>query len=143
MDRMIALLPNPWQFQQWGHSMFKTLTAGAAAALLFAPAALAQAVTSQEVMEAQVAMANRVEAYISERALFYGLNHDTQVYCKVRMYMDTALHPKNGAVPLGVNYNEIRDRITLNLVIGMREAFEKTHMALCLANAKNTFDAAR
>lgn len=85
---------------------------------------------------AQIEMLQRVSEAVNEHANRLGLGQDVITYCRIELSRKTDQFPQNGSIPFSVNYNQIPDQQTLNLVISGRESYEKMFMSLCLSRAK-------
>ena len=85
-------------------------------------------------------MLNRVSSEIDAYAERIGIDHDFVTYCRTEMNIRTDGLPDDGSIPFGIQYSEIFDKDELNLIIEVREAYERSFMMLCLANAKNALD---
>jgi hypothetical protein len=104
--------------------------------------ALAEPVAESDVQIAQLDMLNRISEATIQYAEKISLDDSYITYCKSELYLKTYQHPPNGYVHFGINYGEITDSERLNLVINSREAYEKSFIILCLANAKNILNEA-
>lgn len=93
-----------------------------------------------DVSKAQTDMHARVSVAVDQHASRLGLSRDVVSYCRTELNAHTDTYPKNGAYPFGVNYNELKTQDDLNLVISLRESYEKTYMRLCLSRAKRDLD---
>lgn len=121
----------------------RTLSVAAFVSLCSVPA-IAEPVTEAMVQKAQDEMISRVSEAAARYARQISLDQAYVSHCNGELYLKTYQHPANGYIPFGVNYNEIRDSERLNLVISSREAYEKSFLILCLANAKSALrEAAR
>jgi hypothetical protein len=60
-------------------------------------------------------------------------------YCQQELILHTYSYPKDGHYHFGVNYNEVKDKKQLDMIIASRESYETKYVLLCLANIKNTF----
>ena len=114
----------------------------ASLAFIFCSPGFCEPITSAQVQKAQVEMLNRVDVSVKLFAEKVKIEPWYISYCKSQMNLETVSYPKNGVIPLGVDYSMINDSERLELVIGHREAFETGYMQLCLANAKNALNAA-
>ncbi len=90
---------------------------------------------------AQGEMYSRVDAAVTAFARRIGAGNDLLDYCWLELHLHTRQHPVDGFIPFGVNYNNIRSQTKLNLVIVMRETYERTYLSLCIARAKRDLDA--
>ncbi|MGH8467551.1 MAG: hypothetical protein ACREVY_00700 [Gammaproteobacteria bacterium] len=106
-------------------------------ALCFVKPAAAEPVTQGQVDKAQGEMIKRVSDAVARYAKQINVDAAYVSYCDGELYLKTHAHPANGYIPFGVNYRDIKDSERLELVISSREAYEKSFMTLCLANAKN------
>ena len=109
------------------------------AALLIAAPAHAQ-ISQPDVGKAQGAMLTRVQKSVDRFLTAYKLDSMYAGYCRIQMALDTR-HEADGSIPFGVNYLEIKDRDTLNIVISAREVYETAYLKLCLSKALKTLDA--
>lgn len=111
---------------------------------IFSAPVVAEPVSEETVQRVQGEMMNRVSEAAARYARQISLDQTYVSYCNGELYLKTYQHPANGYIPFGVNYNEIRDSERLSLVLSSREAYEKSYLILCLANAKNALrEAAR
>jgi hypothetical protein len=90
--------------------------------------------------KAQTEMHARVSVVVDQHASRLGLPRDVVSYCRTELNHHTETFPKNGSYPFGVNYNELKTQEDLDLVIALRESYEKTYMRLCLSRAKRDLD---
>jgi hypothetical protein len=93
-----------------------------------------------DISKAQTDMHSRVSVVVDQHASRLGLPRDVVSYCRTELNGHTDTYPKNGSYPFGVNYNELRTQDELDLVIALRESYEKTYMRLCLSRAKRDLD---
>ncbi len=105
-------------------------------------AAVADPVTGADVDRAQSRMLTRISEAVNRYAAEIKIDPNYIIYCQNDMYLRSFNHPANGHVPFGVNYNNITDSEKLKHVLSVREAYEKSFMFVCLANAKNALRAA-
>lgn len=120
----------------------KLLWALASLAILSSSPAAAQAVSYDEAGRAQGEMLTRVSAAADAYAKSIGIGDGYITYCRVKLNMVGDGHPKDGSIPFGINYRDVT-RETLTLTISAREAFERSFLTLCLAEAKNTLRSAQ
>ena len=111
------------------------------AAALAAGSANAQAVSHEEAGRVQSEMLVRVSNAVTAYARSIGMDSNYITYCRVEMDLIADGHPKDGNIPFGINYYDVT-RETLNHTIAVREAFERSYLTLCLAEAKNALRAA-
>lgn len=133
---MAPLAPIPREcnvMDRWVHVGFLTVVA-----ILACIPSLASAnpVSQEDVQKAQVAMLGRVSDAAYAYAKKIGIDESYVSYCYTEMGMHTDAQPDNGKIPFGVNYNNIRDAENLATIINVREAYERSYLTLCLANAK-------
>jgi hypothetical protein len=90
---------------------------------------------------AQGEMHSRVNESINAYVKRIGIDPSYYGYCRTKMYLETR-HDNDGSIPFGVNYRNIKDSEQLNIIISVREEFERSFLTLCLADAKRAIKAA-
>jgi hypothetical protein len=93
-----------------------------------------------DISKAQADMHSRIAAVVDLHSKRLGLPFHVVSYCRTELNSYAAAQPKNGAYPFGVNYNELKTQEDLDLVIALRESYEKTYLRLCLSRAKRDLD---
>jgi hypothetical protein len=104
--------------------------------------AIAEPVTKAEVQRAQGAMLNRITSAVTAYSTSIGIAAEYVTYCYTKLNLETEGHPQDGSVPYGVNYDTLVEGDELRVIIQVREAYEKSFLKLCLAEAKSTLDRA-
>ena len=108
-----------------------------------AHSSLAQQSGAIDIGAAQARMLERIRADVTRYASEIGIPQEFVTFCQIELHLKTYAHPTDGYIPLGVNYNQISDQNQLNEVIAAREAYERSFLTLCLANAKKILQDAR
>ncbi len=106
-------------------------------ASLFGTPAFGAPVNQAEVDLAQSEMLRRIMDAVALYARSINIGNDYVNYCYQELHLKTEGHPANGSIPFGINYRQITDSDRLAQVLSVREAYEKSFLTICLANAKN------
>ena len=103
---------------------------------LSATTALGQSVSQTEIMQAQDALLNRINAAANAFAAAHNISWEINQFCLLKLGNEPPAHVNDGYVPFGVNYFTIADRKALDAVIYGREAYETIYRKRCMAETK-------
>jgi hypothetical protein len=84
---------------------------------------------------AQAQMLQRVFKNIDAFMAQVGATSEMNTYCRVLLNRFDDSAPKDGSVPFGVDYNQVKTQQELDTIIEVREAFETVFLKRCLSRA--------